>query len=111
MSQWNDLGIQFPRLLAKINAVGLSEEQLQGLSESMGLELSRIDELFERAHILFELSKARVFGKPDFYVDCPNCKNGFQIIEAEDEQGYVTSKCPKCEKEYITDFNGIMVSH
>ena len=55
---WNDNSIQFPRLLAEILA---TQENLdmEALSESMGLEIARIEELFERADTEFEKIKAK----------------------------------------------------
>ena len=44
----NDL-IQFSRLLAEINAIGLTREQYEELSASMDLEIESINELFDRA--------------------------------------------------------------
>ena len=43
--------IQFARMLAEINAVGLSDEQLKELTESMNCDLPDILELFERAEL------------------------------------------------------------
>ena len=51
---WNDNGIQFPRLLAEIWAVGLTDEQYRLLEDSMDLHRKEIDELFERAESRFE---------------------------------------------------------
>ena len=55
---WKDNSIQFPRLLAEIVA---TQENLdmEALSESMGLEIARIEELFERADAEFEKIKAK----------------------------------------------------
>lgn len=46
---WSRNEIQFPRLLAELNAVGLTRRQWQQLSESMDLAFEDIDELFSRA--------------------------------------------------------------
>jgi len=46
---WADNRIQFPRLLAEINSVGLTPKQYRDLSESMDLTTEEIDELFDRA--------------------------------------------------------------
>lgn len=56
-SKWQDNSIQFPRLLAEIRAVGLSDIQMEALSVSMGLEQARIEELFERAETEFQKIK------------------------------------------------------
>lgn len=56
MSQanWDRDDYQFPRLLSEILAVGLTDEQLKALSESMGLGLREIDSLFDRAEAAWE---------------------------------------------------------
>lgn len=54
--KWADDITQFPRLLAEINATQ-DDLDFDALSESMGLELARIDELFERAHAAWEATK------------------------------------------------------
>lgn len=46
---WENNQVQFSRLLAEINSIGLTKEQYQELSESMDLEIEFIDELFDRA--------------------------------------------------------------
>jgi hypothetical protein len=48
--RWADNAIQFPRLLAEIaGAVEFSDADWEALSESTGLELARLSELFDRA--------------------------------------------------------------
>ena len=59
---WNDDSVQFPRLLAEINAIGLSEEQYEELGELMDLEVSEINELFNRAISAFENNKRQILG-------------------------------------------------
>jgi len=59
---WNDDSVQFPRLLAEINAIGLSEEQYEELGELMDLEASEINELFDRAISVFEYNKKQILG-------------------------------------------------
>lgn len=56
---WNDDDIQLPRLLAEINAVGLSKKQYKELSQSMDLPRELIDELLDRAERRWQLIKAR----------------------------------------------------
>ena len=56
MSRWKDNSIQFPRLLAEINATQDSLD-MEALCESMDLEQEQIDELFERATVDFEKIK------------------------------------------------------
>lgn len=56
--RWLDNDVQFPRLLAEINAVGLSPTQYQQLSESMNLSPRDIDELLARAEAEWEAIKS-----------------------------------------------------
>ena len=46
---WERDDIQFPRLLAEISAVGLSEGTWDDLLESMDLKSDDLEELFDRA--------------------------------------------------------------
>lgn len=62
---WHDDAIQFPRLLAEIRAIGLTDEQYQDLATSMDLNQERLDELLERAEIVWERIKERT--GPDGY--------------------------------------------
>lgn len=48
---------QFVRLLAEINAVGLTPRQLRGLSKSMDLSVTGIREILSRAEQAFEKLK------------------------------------------------------
>lgn len=54
---WENNRVQFIRLISEINAIGLSPEQYQELSESMDLEIEFIDELFDRAEIEWQEHK------------------------------------------------------
>jgi len=54
---WEDDRIQLARLLCEINAT--QSLTLEDLAESMDLPIPRIDELFERAHKVWEESKRR----------------------------------------------------
>lgn len=58
--RWADDATQFPRLLDEIVAVGLTDEQLAGLCESMDLEPERINELFDRAQAAWDAQKERL---------------------------------------------------
>lgn len=49
---WNNNLVQFARLLCEIAAT--QDVDFDTLSESMDLEKEHIDELFERAHVVFE---------------------------------------------------------
>ena len=54
---WNNDAIQFPRLLAEIWAVGLTEEQIKDLCVSMDVKPKHIHEIFQRAERHFERLK------------------------------------------------------
>jgi hypothetical protein len=54
---WENNRVQFIRLISEINAIGLSPEQYQELSESMDLEIEFIDELFDRAEVQWQEHK------------------------------------------------------
>lgn len=56
---WERDDIQFPRLLAEIAALGLTEHQQRDLAISMDLEVGELDELLGRAQAKFEQIKAR----------------------------------------------------
>lgn len=56
MSNWHNNAIQFPRLLAEINAT--QDLHLPVLAESMDLAISDINELFDRAGAVWERAKA-----------------------------------------------------
>ena len=53
-TNWNNNNIQFPRLLSEIFAVGLTNEQMDQLCDSMNLTIDDIDELFHRAQSEFD---------------------------------------------------------
>lgn len=58
---WERNDIQFPRLIAEINAtVELTKRQRTELCESMDLEPSDIDELFDRADEEWERIKSEI---------------------------------------------------
>jgi hypothetical protein len=57
-SVWEDNSIQFTRLLAEINATGLTTEQYQQICDSTDLGVMDIDELLERAEKEFEEIKS-----------------------------------------------------
>ena len=57
---WRRDEIQFPRLLAGISAVGLTEAQKHLLAKSMAVDPERIDELFDRARQDFERWKKEI---------------------------------------------------
>jgi len=54
---WRDNSVQFPRLLAEINAIGLARAQMQELANSMDIEGHELDELFDRATVEFDSIK------------------------------------------------------
>lgn len=49
--------IQFARLLAEVRAVGLTADQMKGLSVSMDLPEKEIADLFAEAEDVFEAAK------------------------------------------------------
>jgi hypothetical protein len=55
---WFDNGIQFPRLIAEINATQDSLD-IEALAESMDLEVSDVNELFDRANRAWEIAKEK----------------------------------------------------
>lgn len=59
MENWKNNNIQFPRLLAELSYVGLTNEQYNELKISMDLTQCEIDEIFERAEIQWQKIKAR----------------------------------------------------
>jgi len=59
-SNWEENLLQFPRLLAEINAVGLSDGQLEALSIHMDLPVERILEIFERAEKTWDMIKEKI---------------------------------------------------
>ena len=57
---WKDNSIQFPRLIAEINAcVDISPEDWEALQESMDLDKDEIGQLFDRAHEEWETIKEK----------------------------------------------------
>lgn len=46
---WKNNSIQFPRLLAEIHAIGLTQYQLEDIADSMDLTENDLMELFYRA--------------------------------------------------------------
>ena len=61
MDKWKNNNIQFPRLLAEIDAVvEFTGQQKDELCISMDLEWSDIEEIFERAQIEFDKIKAKL---------------------------------------------------
>ena len=56
---WENNEIQFARLLCEMGAVGIPDgQQWDDLCTNMDLEMKDLDELFERAHKVWEKSKA-----------------------------------------------------
>ena len=62
IEKWNDNNIQFPRLLHEVDAI-LRKQDRQNLAKAMGLEVSDIQELFDRANNAFEQIKKDLFTK------------------------------------------------
>ena len=107
---WNNSAIQFPRLLAEINAcVDISEKDIQALCESMDLDIAEVDELFERAHILFEINKAVVLFDRIATVECPalGCDaSNAEIFHHDNEHTHL--RCCRCDCQFEVDKNGII---
>ena len=62
---WSMDAIQFPRLLAKINAIDLTQQQVEQLCEAMDLEPHHLDEIFNRAEERWKAIKAdSLHGRP-----------------------------------------------
>jgi len=55
--RWLSNRIQFPRLLAEIDMAGLTDKQYELLKDSMDLNRTEINELFDRAHVEWEKIK------------------------------------------------------
>ena len=65
---WQDDTIQFPRLLAEIWAVGVDDETMEALCQSMDLSPNRVRQLFRRADGLWEAMKPPIdFGEQMAY--------------------------------------------
>ena len=60
MDRWNDNSIQFPRLIAELEAAGAFKPSImRDLSESMDLTVGDISELIDRAQIAWEQIKTK----------------------------------------------------
>jgi hypothetical protein len=59
---WDDDNIQFPRLIAELEAV-LTPEQYREVAESMDLDMPELMELFERARKKWDAIKAKTTGE------------------------------------------------
>ena len=56
---WNNNEIQFARLLCELAAANESLA-IEDVARSMDLEVEEVDELFERAHEVFEEAKENI---------------------------------------------------
>lgn len=56
-NNWSNDFVQFPRLLAEIKAAGLKREQVKDICTSMDINEAQLEELFERADIVWEEMK------------------------------------------------------
>lgn len=74
----------------------------------MDLEEAEVNELFDRAHILWEIHKSETSKSPYVYVDCPRCGHGTCDIESEDEDGWYEIRCRGCWNNFKVDPNGIV---
>lgn len=61
-NKWNDNSIQFPRLIAELEAVGAFTPQVtESLCESMDLTVDEISELVDRAQAKWDEIKGNLF--------------------------------------------------
>lgn len=61
VEKWFDNSIQFPRLIAELEAAGaFTDEVYRELSESMDLPDDRISELVDRAQVEWQKAKAKL---------------------------------------------------
>jgi len=61
--KWRDNSIQFPRLIAEINAnVDISDEDWKSLCESMDINGTELNDLFDRADTEWERIKNETLG-------------------------------------------------
>ena len=106
---WNNSGIQFPRLLAEILAVGLTPKQYQDLGRSMDLDIDDIDELFERADRLFAIEKALTLDSGCAAVQCPaiGCDTMHAEIFHHDDL-HTHLRCCGCDCRFEINYNGIV---
>ena len=58
--KWKDDSIQFPRLLAEIDACGLTPHQFRDIRESMDITDDELDELFDRADTAWGKAKGNI---------------------------------------------------
>lgn len=102
---WERNEIQFPRLLAEIDAVGFEgvegEHVRESVLESMGLTGEQLDELFERAQEEWERIKSEIAPPPD---NGPYCEE-HQVYHGVEASKVLTCwipkqlTCPKCGKD------------
>lgn len=79
-SKWENNSIQFPRMLAELRAVGPTEEQYLHLQDSMDLERGNIDEIFERAEVIWnELKSPDNLPSSDFVKEWMNGWEGGEV--------------------------------
>ncbi len=107
--QWEDSRIQFPRLLAEINAVGLTVDQIQGIAESMDLHTDEVNNIFERANARWEVEKAFTLGDQVIHINCPSCDGGVLKRTHMEERYEVGTECLNCGRQVIIDEDGCVV--
>lgn len=54
ITHWTNDSIQFPRLLAEIDSMGLDVHQIESLCEKMDITYSELQKLFRRAETRWE---------------------------------------------------------
>jgi hypothetical protein len=109
---WKDSSVQFPRLIAEINALGLTTSQLEDLAGSMDLEIDDVGELFERANVLWEIQKAKVSGSNIVYIPCPYC--GYHPVHINQfgcsDDIIAAFICRQCHDSFDVDIHGKMIT-
>jgi hypothetical protein len=63
LSEWEKDHVQFPRLLAEVDMAGLHDGQYEELGIAMDLGRGDLNDLFERAHAVWNAQKASALPK------------------------------------------------
>lgn len=88
---WDNDDIQFPRLLSEIRAFGLTCAQYESLGLSMDLEVAEIDELLERAEMVWQ---AVLHGS----------EKAAELMAQNGDEG---PSCDQCGSEFVMSENGV----
>ena len=106
---WRDSSIQFPRLIAELNAIALTSEQIKEICDSMDISSDELCEIFERANTLWEVAKARSLNDEAVYVNCPSCQHVPLPIEGIDDDNTLQFICPHCNADVLIDEDGYIM--